>query len=120
MEDNHCQQLKRTFPALCSGFPELRSLKELHLCNMPELEIIDKGSLSGLMNLKELYVFNNMKLRSIHTDALASKDEKNEIWPPITKVTITPLRIFVRINVSQYWLLIKTTIKTTIKTEELS
>lgn len=53
---------------------------------MAELEEIGNGSLSGLENLNELYLTNNVKLRSIHEDALSRLDVENQRWPPINKV----------------------------------
>lgn len=55
---------------------------------MPELEVIDKRSLSGLKSLTELHAFNNVKLHTIHSAALTSIDEENEFWPPISKLML--------------------------------
>lgn len=58
------------------------------MCHMNELEVIEKGTMGGLRNLKEVHITNNNKLRNIDTAAFTYVDVENEVWPPIEKVNI--------------------------------
>lgn len=55
---------------------------------MPKLRYVGNGSLSGLHNLEELHMANNIELMEIHESALSRREngEENEIWPPLKKV----------------------------------
>ncbi|XP_049883850.1 leucine-rich repeat neuronal protein 3-like [Pectinophora gossypiella] len=70
------------------GFPRLRKLQELHMCNMPELRSIGAGALGGLQALSALHMSFNPKLSSIHPKALARPDDigENYDWPPVTEL----------------------------------
>ncbi|KAL3270508.1 hypothetical protein HHI36_021048 [Cryptolaemus montrouzieri] len=72
-----------------NGFPEIPTLRVLHLCQMPELTEIGAGSLANLTKLEELYVAGNPKLARIDDGALASTDRTGgtyEVWPSIKKL----------------------------------
>lgn len=66
----------------------MTTLTTLHLCHMSKLESIGKGSLSGLQQLKELHVGDNVNLKEMDPGALTRREEgaENEIWPPIGKL----------------------------------
>lgn len=68
------------------GFPDMTTLKILHLCNMPELREIGEHSLSGLENLEELYINDNIGLTSLSHATLIRANVENPIWPRIKKV----------------------------------
>lgn len=68
----------------------MQSLTTLYLRYSPQLQYIGKGSLSGLQQLKELYINNNINLREINAYSLTRREEgaENEIWPPISKLDL--------------------------------
>ncbi|XP_059056388.1 leucine-rich repeat neuronal protein 3-like [Achroia grisella] len=70
------------------GFPNLRKLKELHMCNMPELKAIGAGTLAGLEALENLHMSYNPKLSTIDPKALARVDDIGETydWPLIKEL----------------------------------
>lgn len=57
---------------------------------MPKLRYVGAESLSGLRNLEELYLSDNIDLEDINTKALTWVEDgaENEIWVPIRKVRI--------------------------------
>ncbi|CAG9861117.1 unnamed protein product [Phyllotreta striolata] len=73
-----------------NGFPDLPSLKVLHLCRNEHLHHIDKYALSGLTNLSDLRICDNIDLSSIHELALPkpSNVSGGAVWPPIKKLYI--------------------------------
>ncbi|KAL4711237.1 hypothetical protein ACJJTC_019078 [Scirpophaga incertulas] len=70
------------------GFPTLRNLKELHMCNMQSLKRIGQGALAGLQKLEKLHMSFNPMLSEIHAKALARPDDIGETydWPPLTEL----------------------------------
>ncbi|XP_045538461.1 leucine-rich repeat neuronal protein 2-like isoform X2 [Papilio machaon] len=70
------------------GFPRLRKLQELHMCNMRELRSIESGALAGLENLQRLHVSFNPKLTFIDPRALARPDDIGETydWPTVKEL----------------------------------
>ncbi|CAH0713006.1 unnamed protein product, partial [Brenthis ino] len=70
------------------GFPRLRKLQELHMCNMRALVSIGAGALSGLENLQKLHMSFNPKLEHIDPKALARPDDIGETydWPLIKEL----------------------------------
>lgn len=58
------------------------------MCNMPVLEEIGQHSMSGLENLEELYISENIALSTIHYGTLVRLDVENPVWPRIKKVFI--------------------------------
>ncbi|XP_038219832.1 leucine-rich repeat neuronal protein 3-like [Zerene cesonia] len=70
------------------GFPRLRKLKELHMCNMVELSRIGAGALAGLQNLEKLHMSFNPKLTYIDPKALARPDDigENYDWPLVKEL----------------------------------
>lgn len=69
-----------------SGFPNISTLIQLHICDMPLLERIGSMSLGKLEGLKELHICNNIKLKQLHESALVREDEENWVWPVLEKV----------------------------------
>lgn len=73
-----------------NGFPEMPTVKVLHLCRNQHLSHVMKHSLSGLVNLEELHMSDNIALS--HIDPLAMALIRNHtggaIWPPIKKLHI--------------------------------
>jgi len=71
-----------------NGFPNITTLKSLHMRNMNELHNISEGALSKLENLEELYLYDNSKLCHLDTSALTAKRNgaEYETWPPIKKL----------------------------------
>ncbi|XP_041971218.1 leucine-rich repeat neuronal protein 3-like [Aricia agestis] len=68
------------------GFPVLRKLQELHMCNMPALMSIGAGALAGLQSLQRLHLSHNPRLRYIDPRALARPDDIGETWDwPLVK-----------------------------------
>ncbi|CAH0404488.1 unnamed protein product [Chilo suppressalis] len=70
------------------GFPRLRKLKELHMCNMPILKKIGQGALAGLENLEKLHLSFNPQLTYISPKALARPDDigENYDWPMVKEL----------------------------------
>lgn len=70
------------------GFPRLRKLQELHMCNMKSLRSVGAGALAGLENLERLHMSFNPKLTHIDPKALARPDDIGETydWPIIREV----------------------------------
>ncbi|KAI5640071.1 leucine rich repeat domain-containing protein [Phthorimaea operculella] len=70
------------------GFPTLRKLEELHMCNMESLKRVGLGALGGLQNLKKLHMSSNPALSEIDPKALARADDtgENYVWPPIKEL----------------------------------
>ncbi|XP_063632622.1 leucine-rich repeat neuronal protein 3-like [Cydia splendana] len=70
------------------GFPMLRKLQELHMCNMPELRRIGTGALAGLKTLSKLHISFNPKLAEIAPKALARPDDQGEnyVWPLVKEL----------------------------------
>ncbi|KAL0809227.1 hypothetical protein ABMA28_011446 [Loxostege sticticalis] len=70
------------------GFPRLRKLKELHMCNMHSLKRIGPEALSGLENLESLHLAFNPQLSELSPRALARPDEIGETydWPLIKEL----------------------------------
>ncbi|XP_050678439.1 leucine-rich repeat neuronal protein 3-like isoform X2 [Leptidea sinapis] len=70
------------------GFPRLRKLQELHMCNMNSLNRIGAGALAGLENLERLHMSFNPKLGYIDPKALARPDDIGETydWPLIKEL----------------------------------
>ncbi|CAB3257480.1 unnamed protein product [Arctia plantaginis] len=70
------------------GFPRLRKLEELHMCNIPTLKYIGAGALAGLENLKRLHLSFNPSLEHIDPKALARPDEIGEtyVWPMLKEL----------------------------------
>ncbi|KAM3955508.1 toll-like receptor 1 [Aphomia sociella] len=70
------------------GFPNLRKLKELHMCNMPVLKQIGLGAMAGLENLESLHMSNNPQLTFLDPKALARPDDIGETydWPLIKEL----------------------------------
>ncbi|XP_074041949.1 CD180 antigen isoform X2 [Leptinotarsa decemlineata] len=71
-----------------NGFPEIPSLKTLHLCRNQHLSVIGQHSLSKLTGLEELRLSYNIDLSSIHPKALARSLNGGAVWPPIKKFYI--------------------------------
>ncbi|KAJ8971417.1 hypothetical protein NQ317_018152 [Molorchus minor] len=73
-----------------NGFPEMPTVKVLHLCRNQKLTYVKKHSLSGLLNLEELYLCDNIDLVEIDPLALAMvrNHSGGTIWPPIKKLQI--------------------------------
>jgi hypothetical protein len=69
-----------------SGFPNVTTLKILHMCNMSRLLEIGAGSLSELINLEQLYLSDNEELTVIHKDAFLKVDGYQESWPPVIEL----------------------------------
>ncbi|XP_052748969.1 leucine-rich repeat neuronal protein 3-like [Galleria mellonella] len=70
------------------AFPNLRKLKELHMCNMPALRQVGAGALAGLESLESLHMSYNPKLAVIDPKALARPDDIGETydWPLIKEL----------------------------------
>ncbi|XP_063836619.1 leucine-rich repeat-containing G-protein coupled receptor 6-like [Ostrinia nubilalis] len=70
------------------GFPRLRKLKELHMCNMHSLKRIGPEALSGLENLEKLHLSFNPQLSELSPRALARPDDIGETydWPLISEL----------------------------------
>ncbi|XP_068621969.1 leucine-rich repeat neuronal protein 3-like [Battus philenor] len=70
------------------GFPRLRKLQELHMCNMKALRSIGAGSLAGLENLQSLHMSFNPKLSHLDPKAMARPDDIGETydWPPVREL----------------------------------
>lgn len=70
---------------------------------MPQLAYIGNGSLSGLHNLEELHIANNIELTEIHNSALSRREngEENEVWPPLKKVTNSTYRELLTFDTQQ-------------------
>nr|XP_026483458.1 leucine-rich repeat neuronal protein 3-like [Vanessa tameamea]XP_026483459.1 leucine-rich repeat neuronal protein 3-like [Vanessa tameamea] len=70
------------------GFPRLRKLQELHMCNMQSLKSIGAGALAGLENLQTLHLSFNPKLSFIDPKALARPDDIGETydWPLVKEL----------------------------------
>ncbi|XP_075988800.1 toll-like receptor 3 [Anticarsia gemmatalis] len=70
------------------GFPRLRKLEELHMCNMPSLKRIGAGALAGLENLQRLHMSFNPSLSYVDPKALAKPDEigENYDWPMVKEL----------------------------------
>ncbi|XP_053621887.1 leucine-rich repeat neuronal protein 3-like [Plodia interpunctella] len=68
------------------GFPTLKKLKELHMCNMPKLVRVGISSLANLQSLEKLHMSFNEKLSYIDPKALARPDDIGEMfdYPPLT------------------------------------
>lgn len=77
------------FDIFCSGFPKISTLKVLHLCQNEFLSILGKRSLSGLSNLEELRICDNIALTEIDSMALAFpiSDNGANVWPNVKKVS---------------------------------
>ncbi|KAL1501242.1 hypothetical protein ABEB36_006604 [Hypothenemus hampei] len=73
-----------------NGFPDIPTVKVLHLCNLQNLERIEKGSLAGLTGLEELYVKDNIKLTYLDPFALPKTNEKSggAVWPLLKKLNL--------------------------------
>lgn len=56
---------------------------------MPVLEEIGQHSMSGLENLEELYISDNIALSSIHYGTLVRLDVDNPVWPRVKKLNIS-------------------------------
>ncbi|KAG6443873.1 hypothetical protein O3G_MSEX003089 [Manduca sexta] len=72
------------------GFPRLRKLQELHMCNMQSLRRIGAGALAGLENLVRLHLSYNPSLEFIDPKALARPDDIGETydWPLIKELYV--------------------------------
>ncbi|XP_032525797.2 leucine-rich repeat neuronal protein 3-like [Danaus plexippus] len=70
------------------GFPRLRKLQELHMCNMKRLTRIGAGALAGLENIQRLHISFNPKLRVVDPKALARPDDIGETydWPIVKEL----------------------------------
>ncbi|CAK1546426.1 unnamed protein product [Leptosia nina] len=70
------------------GFPRLRKLQELHMCNMPQLKRIGAGALAGLESVERLHMSYNPKLSFIDPKALARADDIGETydWPLVKEL----------------------------------
>lgn len=70
------------------GFPRLRKLEELHMCNMPNLKRIGPGALAGLENIQRIHISFNPNLRLIDSKALARPDDigENYDWPIVKEL----------------------------------
>jgi len=68
-------------------------VKVLHLCHVRNLEYIGKEALSGLTNLEELHISDNIRLTALDHFALAKVNERNggSIWPQLKTVRIYAL-----------------------------
>ncbi|CAH2235407.1 jg13266 [Pararge aegeria aegeria] len=77
-------ELSEDFP----GFPQLRKLRELHMCNMKQLTRIGPGALAGLQNIQSLHISFNPKLHTIDPRALARPDDigENYDWPLVKEL----------------------------------
>ncbi|KAB0791581.1 hypothetical protein PPYR_03381 [Photinus pyralis] len=69
-----------------SAFPNISTLKVLHLCYNIELESIGARALSNLEHLVELHICNNIKLSHIDPAALSRVEVETELWPPLKKL----------------------------------
>lgn len=60
----------------------------LHLCHVHNLEYIGKEALSGLTNLEQLHMSDNIKLTKLDQFALAkvNKQSGGSIWPQLKTV----------------------------------
>ncbi|CAH2056150.1 unnamed protein product, partial [Iphiclides podalirius] len=70
------------------GFPRLRKLQELHMCNMKSLRSIGPGALAGLESLERLHMSFNPKLAHIDPKAMARPDDIGETydWPVVKEI----------------------------------
>ncbi|KAJ8706279.1 hypothetical protein PYW08_010905 [Mythimna loreyi] len=70
------------------GFPRLRKLQELHMCNMPKLRRIGEGTLAGLESIQKLHMSFNPALSYVHPKALARVDDIGETydWPMVKEL----------------------------------
>ncbi|CAF4888198.1 unnamed protein product [Pieris macdunnoughi] len=70
------------------GFPRLRKLQELHMCNMRKLQRIGAGALAGLETIQRLHMCCNPQLSYIDPKALARSDDIGETydWPIIKEL----------------------------------
>ncbi|XP_047038831.1 leucine-rich repeat neuronal protein 3-like [Helicoverpa zea] len=70
------------------GFPRLRKLQELHMCNMPKLRRIGMGALAGLESVQKLHISFNPSLSEIDPKALARPDDIGETydWPAVKEL----------------------------------
>ncbi|KAJ2943319.1 hypothetical protein O0L34_g12124 [Tuta absoluta] len=70
------------------GFPTLKKLQELHMCNMESLKRVGPNALGGLQNLNKLHMSFNPALSEIDPKALARADDngENNVWPPIKEL----------------------------------
>lgn len=67
-------------------------MKVLHLCHVRNLEHIGEEALSGLTNLEELHISDNIRLTALDHFALAKEDKRiggsTRIWPKLKTVRI--------------------------------
>lgn len=73
-----------------NGFPPMPTLKVLHLCRNEKLSHVKAHSLSGLTNLEELHISDNIALVEIDPMAMAVTQSKSggAIVPQIKKLMI--------------------------------
>lgn len=71
-------------------FKDIPTVKVLHLCHVRNLEYIGKEALSGLTNLEELHISDNIRLTALDHFALAKVNERNggSIWPQLKTLNL--------------------------------
>ncbi|XP_076277554.1 podocan-like protein 1 [Lasioglossum baleicum] len=74
-----------------NAFPNMSKLKELSLCCMPHLTVIEQGAFSGLASLEHLRIQNCPKLETIDEYAFAvqTKESVQPEWPPLKKLDLS-------------------------------
>ncbi|XP_029169687.1 leucine-rich repeat neuronal protein 2-like [Nylanderia fulva] len=72
-----------------NAFPNLTKLRELSLCNMPNLTTIGNGGLSGLIGLEDLRVRNCKKLEVIEEYSIAVTTTRGMVWPMLKKLDLS-------------------------------
>ncbi|XP_015181798.1 PREDICTED: leucine-rich repeat neuronal protein 1-like [Polistes dominula] len=66
-----------------NGFPEMKNLKELNMCCMPNLIEIGNGSFGKLSSLEILHIQNCPLLKHIDGNALTKREHGMTVWPPL-------------------------------------
>ncbi|XP_066252048.1 leucine-rich repeat neuronal protein 1-like [Euwallacea similis] len=71
-----------------NGFPQISTIKTLHLSNLANLERIEDEALCGLTGLEELHISDNIKLNYLSQNSLGLRNETNggRTWPQIRKL----------------------------------
>lgn len=87
-----------------TAFPEVPTLEFLHMCKMPELEVIGDHALCALTGLKELHMAYNPKLHSISESALTHVETGSEV-PVISNLKKLYLsnNALTRLELAMHW-----------------
>ncbi|RVE45599.1 hypothetical protein evm_009712 [Chilo suppressalis] len=70
------------------GYPYLTKLKELHMCNMPNLTEIGDGAMASLRSLEKLHLSFNPQLRRISRTALVRHTGQDHESPMVKEVSL--------------------------------